>query len=407
MKIRSLSVKIFSGAGAVMLVLGLVAQVFLPGRAFAQQITSRSLTLEDGTSALTDGGSMPGATVKHLFNFTVDYNDTTENIGSITFQYCTTGEPVTGGIGCYAPAGLSVAGATLTQDSGGITGFTSLTTSANEDASDPNSGEINTVTIATASAVQITTSTVLTKELSGIVNPTTANQTFYVRISAYSTTNGTGTPTDTGTVAASTANPIQLTGTMPESLLFCTGQSISETNNVPDCSTATAGNISFNQLFSPTTTSWATSQMAASTNAGAGYAITVSGPTLTSGANTVTAISVTGGDFSKPGTSQFGMNVVQDTDANAATPAPVPASANVTTPTGNSYYNGEAVAPYNTGGSGTTAKYEYKSGDTVADSTGAASDPQVFTSTYLVNVPGHQPAGSYTTTLTYICTATF
>lgn len=32
---------------------------------------------------------------------------------------------------------------------------------------------------------------------------------------------------------------------------------------------------------------------------------------------------------------------------------------------------------------------------------------QIFTVSYIVNVPGSQPAGNYTTTLTYICTPTF
>jgi len=387
--------------GSVILLAGLFLQVLPQGAASAENLTNRSLTLEAGA---TDGGSKPGGTVKHLFNFTTDFSNLSENVGSITFQYCTTGEPVSGGIDCNRPAGLDVSAATLSNDGGGVTGFTTLAVSSVDDQSD---GVDNFITISKASTSNITTATALTKEFSSIVNPSTANQTFYVRIAVYPNTAATGSPTDTGTVAASTANPIVLTGTMPESLVFCTGQAISETSNVPDCSTATSGNIGFNALFSSTSTAWATSQMAASTNAGTGYAITVNGTTLTSGSNTITAISTVGGALSTPGTSQFGMNVVADTDANAATPAISPASANVTTPTGNSFYHAQAVAPYDTGGNGTAAKYAYVTGDTVANSNSQASDPQVFTATYLVNVPGHQPAGTYSTTLTYICTATF
>ncbi|HET9174062.1 MAG TPA: hypothetical protein VFN56_02135 [Candidatus Saccharimonadales bacterium] len=405
-----------------MLTAGLVMEVALPGgvaSAAAQPITSpRSLTVEAGASC---GGSAPSGltypgcngTVKHLFNFTVDGSAASENIGSISFQYCTTGEPVTGGIGCYAPKGINLTGATLSNDGGALTGFTVAGTSANEDASDPNGTTVvNTITIKLASATNIVAAKALSKEFSGITNPSTANQTFYVRIYAYNTTTGgTLSPTDPtltdyGTVAASTANPIVLNGTMPESLLFCTGQSISETNNVPDCSTATAGNVSFNQLFSSTSTAWATSQMAASTNAGTGYSITVNGTTMTSGTNTITAIGNPGAS-STPGTSQFGMNVVQDAAANTAVPAVAPASANVTTPSGNTFYHGEPVAPYNTGSTPGPAQFAFRTGDVVADSTSLASDPQVFTATYMVNVPGHQPAGGYTTTLTYICTATF
>ena len=387
--------------GSALLLLGLVLQVLPQGLANAENLTSRSLTLEAG---VTDGGSKPGGTVKHLFNFTTDFSNLSENVGSITFQYCTTGEPVSGGIGCVRPTGLDVSAATLSNDGGGVTGFTTLATSSVDDQAD---SVDNFITISKASTSSITTATALTKEFSSIVNPSGTNETFYVRIAVYPNTTATGSPTDTGTVAASTADPIVLTGTMPESLVFCTGQAITETNNVPDCSSATAGNIFFNQLFSSTTTSWATSQMAASTNAGAGYAITVNGSTLTSGGNSITAIATAGGALSTPGTSQFGMNVVADTDANAATPAISPSSANVTTPTGNSFYHAQAVAPYATGGAAGAAKYAYVTGDTIANSNSQASDPQVFTATYLVNVPGHQPAGTYSTTLTYICTATF
>lgn len=90
-------------------------------------------------------------------------------------------------------------------------------------------------------------------------------------------TDTTGVVLHKETVAASTAEPIILDGTMPESLVFCTGETIGLTSSVPDCGTATDGAISFNQLFSPIPTATATSQMAASTNAGSGYAITVNG----------------------------------------------------------------------------------------------------------------------------------
>lgn len=409
MKLHQLK-RSLSGLGAFTLATGLIMQVAFPGGiAFAatQPITPRSLTLKstglvandiDG-DGIADGGSMPGATVNHLFNFTV--HNSAAQLGSITFQYCTTGEPVTSGIGCEAPDGLDVSGATLAADGGDITGFTGLTTSSVDDASD---GKVNTITISLAAPTAVSDSA-LSKEFTGIVNPTTTNQTFYVRISTYTSLDGTGTVNDAGTVAASTANPIYLSGTMPESLIFCTGHDISETNNVPDCSRASAGDIFFNQLFSSTSTAWATSQMAASTNAGTGYAITVNGPTLASGSNQITALGT--GDVSKPGTSQFGMNLVADDDANAATPAITPSSAAVTSPTGNTFYHGQPVAPYATGGDASTATYAYATGDTVANSNSLASDPQVFTATYMVNVPGHQPAGTYATTLTYICTATF
>jgi hypothetical protein len=146
--------------------------------------------------------------------------------------------------------------------------------------------------------------------------------------------------------------------------------------------------------------------MAASTNATSGYAISVNGATMQSGSEFITAIGDTG-TISAPGTSQFGLNVVENDEPNADTPVVSPLSANITEPTGNTTHNGQAVAPYATGGNAATALYAFDTGDIVANSNSTGTDSQVFTVTYVVNVPGSQPAGSYTTTLTYICTPTF
>jgi hypothetical protein len=117
---------------------------------------------------------------------------------------------------------------------------------------------------------------------------------------------------------------------------------------------------------------------------------------------------MTSATTSAVGTGQFGLNLVLDTAANAASPAPSPLSADVT-PSGGTFEKGEPLAGFDTGGNAATAQYKFNDTGTnnVADSQSAATDPQIFTATYLVNVAGHQAAGTYTTTLTYICTATF
>jgi hypothetical protein len=225
------------------------------------------------------------------------------------------------------------------------------------------------------------------------------NSTFFVRISTYATIDATGGSTDAGAVTASTADPIILSGTMPESLVFCTGATVTTTLGVPDCSTATSGAISFNQLFSPTDTASASSQMAASTNAGSGYAITVNGPTLTSGANTVTAMaSATTG---VRGISQFGINLKLNTTATTT----VAVGGEVAPVSNGTNYKAQAETGYNT-----VDTFRFVPGDVVADSGNGglgATDAQIYTASYIVNVPGSQAAGTYTTTLTYICTPTF
>jgi hypothetical protein len=239
------------------------------------------------------------------------------------------------------------------------------------------------------------------------------NYTFFVRIWTYDAVDAnltTGAIIDAGAVAASTADTVVVSGTMPESLVFCTGATIGldvATSTVPDCSTATAADIPFNQLFSPQATAIATSQMAASTNAGFGYAITVNGPTLTSGTNTIAAMGTPAG--SAKGVAQFGLNLVANTLASAdgftddgsdpsKDPAPLPNGTNL---------KGQALTDY-----GTSDQFKYIDGDAVANSeygytlgvNTAATDMQIFTVSYIANVPGSQPAGTYSSTLTYVCT---
>jgi hypothetical protein len=163
--------------------------------------------------------------------------------------------------------------------------------------------------------------------------------------------------------------------------------------------------------------------MAASTNATYGYAITVNGTAPTNGSVFLTDMG-SGTTPADPahGISQFGMNVVANTGrlqpgntiyyASAADPAgfgynidgQIAGSSNGTTT------RGEAADGYDE-----QDKYLFDDGDQVADSgyDGTAfqvpgpSDAQIYTVSYIANVTGNQPAGTYATDLTYICTPTF
>ncbi len=352
----------------------IIGASLVPVSVSAAQITTRSLTLVAGA---TDGGSMPGGVVKHQYAFTVP---TTGNVGSIKFQYCTLAAGT-----CTLPTGLVTTSATIGSQTG-ATGFTMVNTT-------------NGSPYLTRAAASITGPQALTYRLDGITNPTTANVTFYVRLATFASTDTTGASTDTGVVAAAIVNQIIITGTMPESLVFCTGATVSTTGGVPDCTTATSGAISYDRLFSPTDTAVTTSQMAASTNAGSGYNITVNGTTLTSGANTITAMSTAG--VGVRNSSQFGMNLRANTVATST-----PAFGTDVAPASNTTnFRGQPLAGYNT-----IDSFKFLTGDSVANSGNAVlgpTDSQIYTVSYIANVPGSQPAGTYTTTLTYICTATF
>ena len=349
----------------------------------AAQINDRSLQLLTGASG--DGGSLPGGTVNHRFEFKLG---SAHSIGSIKVEYCT----VASVVACVSPTGLDASPATFGSETGSsVTGFSMGTKTT------------NSLILTRVPAAAAANATVVV-QANNIKNPTTPNETFFARITTYSSNNGTGAAIDNGSVAASTANPIQLTGVMPESLIFCTGATILAPGNIPDCSTATAGNIEFNQLFSPTDTATASSQMAASTNALYGYVITVNGPSLTSGSSIIPRLAPNLADAPvapQRGLSQFGMNL----KANTTTTSAVPVGAEVTLAPNGDDLRGQVTPNY-----GVVDNFKYVSGDAVArgDNGGAGpTNAQLYTSSYIVNAAGNLLAGTYTTTLTYVCTPTF
>jgi hypothetical protein len=175
--------------GVLTLVTGMVLQLIPSGMASAAQITTRSLTLQPGG---TDGGSKAGGVVNHFFTFTVP---TTASIGSIQFLYCTLAAGT-----CTTPTGLVTTSATYGVESG-ATGFSLVNAT-------------NGAPYITRAAASITAATVVSYHLNTITNPTTANQTFYVRLTTFTSTTATTGATDAGVVAASTANQITLTGTV-------------------------------------------------------------------------------------------------------------------------------------------------------------------------------------------------
>jgi hypothetical protein len=345
-----------------------ISDVFNFSTANAGQIYDRSLTLIAGP---TDGGSKAGSVAHHLFNFTMPSSGI---VGSLKFLYCTSSAGA-----CIMPAGLVTTSATLNSQSG-ATGF-------------------NGAPYITRTAASISGPLTASYRLNTITNPTNVNESFYVRITSHVATNGSGASTDSETVGASTATQILLSGTMPESMTFCTGGTITTVVGVPDCSTATSGSISFNQFFSPEDTATASSQMAASTNANTGYVITVNGPTMSSGSNEITGMS-TAAPIAR-GTSQFGMNLRANTTATST----VAIGSNITAVSDGIKLKAQSLPGYNVADS-----FKFISGDTIANSAIGGAGPtntQLYTASYIVNVQGSQAAGTYTSTLTYICTALF
>jgi hypothetical protein len=383
MKKRKNQIQLWPLAGIILLLLALVLQTSLSSKVSAAPLTSRKLTLSDST---------PSASTTWTFTFSAPG---TTALNGIAFQICTTASsactaPGTGGNWDRSSASLT----SLTYNGSAQAGWALDSTTAPCNAATYLCIKNNSSATATANPIVVTFSTV--------ANPDTTNTSFYARITTYTGDDFTGT-LDSGVVAASTSTAIVLTGYMPESLVFCTGATVSTTSGLPDCSTATAGGITLPD-FSPTTTSTATSQMAASTNAGSGYVITVTGPTLTSGGNTIGAIGGTA-EASIPAKvgGQFGLNLVANAGGlnYAALGSDVAAAPNGTN------LRGQPSVPF---GTADQFAFQAATAQQVAasdNSSAGPTDAQIFTVSYIVNVPGSQAAGTYTSTLTYICTPTF
>ena len=287
-------------------------------------------------------------------------------VKSLQIQFCTS---LTGA--CIAPTGFSSASSTLASQPTGLGSATGWTV---------NTVTVNSLRILNASNVTHPSGAVAIT-WNGVTNPTTTNMTFYGIITTYSDSAWVSA-LDSGSVAISTSTQPQLALTVGETLIFCTGTSITGQN----CATA-IGSVVDLGAGSAITTSSATSTITASTNGNTGYSVTVNGSTLASGSNTITPLAI--GATSSVGTKQFGLNL---------------AGAN-TTPT-----VGTAVSGIGTGAIATNYAtnntFRFGSGEVIA-STSGPSNANTYTISYIANIDSLMPAGVYTTILTYVATANF
>lgn len=123
------------------------------------------------------------------------------------------------------------------------------------------------------------------------------------------------------------------------------------------------------------------------TNGASGASVTVTGTTLTSGSNTIAACAT--GCTTIPGTAQFGLNLALNTSPSVGL-----------APSGSAPI-GIVATNY-----GTVNSFRFVSGESVATAA-APINTTTYTVSYLANIAGVTPAGSYSTSLTYNATANF
>lgn len=320
----------------------------------AASITGRKFTLSNSNGGVSS-------------NYTFDSSalPTGTAVRSVKAEACTTASG-----SCTTPSGFSANSANIAGQPTGLGATSSWT-------DDSNTGNLR---ITHASNVTAPSGAV-NIQWTGVTNPTADNTTFYLRVTTYSDA-AYSSALDTGTVAVSTAEQITVNATVDETLTFCTGTSgITNTS----CAGATGSTVSLGTL-TPSTTGASISQIGVSTNAASGYAITVSGNTLTSGGNNIDALATQ--TASTQGTEQFGINLRDNATPNIGSDVSGAGTAT-------------ATANYNTADS-----FRFVSGDIIA-SKNSADAHRLFTISYIANVAGNTSAGSYTTDLNFVATATF
>lgn len=321
-------------------------------QAYAADLSNRTVII---------GSSMPGTTTNYQFNFNLV---STVTLGSIEFEYCSDSPFIA--TSCVAPAGLNLSGAALSSQSG-VTGFTiSGVSSANR-----------TVLTKTAAA-QVPAA--MSYTFSNVVNPSTVNQPIYVRISLFTAADGLGTRTDTGAVVFEMANNLSIGAYVPPYLTMCIGKTVDT-----DCTTQTGSYLNLG-LLKTTEPNVETSQYSVATNDPTGYSVAVLGNTMTAG--NIVIPRLTTPQASVPGTSQFGINLRDNFSPDAGSE---PEGIGTGTP----------ASDY-----GIPDRFVFQSGDTISSSS-LSTNFTKMTVSYLVNVSEDQPAGRYSTTLTYVGTAQF
>jgi hypothetical protein len=314
-----------------------------------------------GARSLQISDSRKSATAEYALSLS---GQSAGTVGSIRAQFCSNDSLI--GLPCTAPSGFDISAATLTAQSG-MGGFSiSPATTAN----------VMILTRAPGPSVPGTSSFTF----SGVTNPD-AEGSYYVKLETYATDDASGTHTDYGGLAFAIVNPISISTRVPPYLLFCVATSIPAYS----CDDASGDFIDFGELSSKATSTGQTQLLAAS-NADNGYSIRVVGTSLTSGNNVIPPLTAT--DFSRIGTSQFGLNLTSNATPPVGSGVQGPGAATVT-------------ADYST-----PDEYRFVSGETIA-SVPVADSYRLFTASYIVNISPSQPSGVYTSTITYVGLANF
>lgn len=339
----------------IIVVLALMLAPLLQGKIrAAPYINNRSLKI---SSAIA--GAMP---VNYEFSFDVP---AMANLGAIKLSLCSNSPlpelPCNG----FNGAGLSSENNVIIA---GINGFTV-------------SGTASQTEILLSRPQQASVSTSVTVTIENVTNPTD-NGIYFGRIELYPDSDAAQPADYVGGTAISINTPIDVNTYVPPYLYFCAAVQI----NGLDCSNTVDDYYDFGDFLASQTRT-GRSQFITATNASFGYNVTYHGTTLTSGNNTINAMS--GLAASNRGQSQFGLNLRRNNIPSVGD-EPV------------------GWGPYPTIGANYNIpdRFMFSTGDQLV----SIAEPSYFTKytvSYIVNIPSGQAPGIYSTTLIYLALANF
>jgi hypothetical protein len=283
-----------------------------------------------------------------VVTFPAGFNFSSKAISSLALTYGTSGTQTT---------------ATIASSAGGSTTWGAVFSGSNN--------VVLTLTAPTSGTyIAAGNQVILTYDSTNSVNPSSA--------ASYSITIAANTDTGTITVPIITNDQVVITASVTPTLNFAISTNSSGFGTLSLSATQYATSGGSGSSSEPANAHTLT----AGTNGTSGYTITLSGATLTSGANTIAAIPGSIAASLTPGSPQFGIRTT--------------ASGGI----------GAVAAPYN----GSVGNYGFGTSPLSSAPFASASSATANTTynvNYAANISSSTPAGSYATTLTYVATANF
>lgn len=306
----------------------------------------------------------PGVTTSYTISF--QYMTPVTPVGSVEMLFCIDPIPY---MPCDVPPGLDVANAVMSEQTG-ETGFSITQATTNK-------------LVISRSPTAIDTQLGLSSyTFEGIQNPTVTKPSFSIRMKSLESTNATGPHIDFGSIKGQATQSVELQTQVPPMLIFCAAEVVND-----NCESTNESYFEDMGQLNTSSTLTAKSEMAVGTNASGGFVIYAIGTPPAAATNVINSPSTP--VESRPGTNQFGINLVENPQLGVGSdPEGIWA---------NALPSPDYAQP---------DKFKYTSGDVVAYSPNV-SLMKKFTVSYILNTSPSLRAGVYTTTINFVASGRF